>query len=227
MSATPHKDLQARILEAAIDLAQTRQWATLTLIEIAKHADIPMADLYGVTDKNSLCDALEPWSDQAMSAEAADMEDTPRERLFDVIMNKFEHMEPHRSGLLSIMQARDRSPRRIGALLKARKASAEWALCCAGLDSYGSGTERTATILGVAWVIGKTERAWRQDDSADFARTMATLDTELTNAEERLARLRRFSGKSHANPATDDTYANIMPEESSEPEAPQAASEPV
>lgn len=193
--------LMTRALEAALALAQTKPWHAVTLIDIAAHADMAMSDLYGVVDKDKLTDALESWADGAMSAEAADMDDTPRERLFDIIMRRFEHMEPFRAGLLPIMQARERSPARLAALLKARRASAQWALSCAGLD-HGTGTERAARTLGIAWVIGKTERAWRRDENEDFARTMATLDAELTRAEERLARLSRFSRHDKAPNAT-------------------------
>lgn len=182
-----------RALEAALSLSQIKAWKIITLVEIAAHADISLSELYGITDKDRLIDALEGWADGAMSSERADMKDTPRERLFDIIMRRFEHMEPYREGLLPIMRLRDRAPTRLAALVQARKASAQWALICAGLD-HGSGAERAARGLSVAWAIGKTERAWRSDTGGDFARTMATLDAELAMAEDRLSGLARFSG---------------------------------
>lgn len=214
-------DLITRALEAALDLAKTQSWSSLTLIEIAKHGDISMAELYNVADKDTLTDALEHWADGAMSAEAADMDDTPRERLFDVIMRRFEHMEPHRLAILTLMKARDRAPVRLANLLKARRGSARWALSCAGLDD-GSQTVQTANILGTAWVIGKTETAWRKDDSGDFARTMATLDAELTSAEERLNRLRKLTGKKSRG----EHQSHTTPENASEPEARPAETDP-
>ena len=205
-------------LKAALELACDKPWSDLTLIEIAKHAGIAMSDLYSLADKETLSDALEAWADEDMSAEAADMEDTPRERLFDVIMRRFEKMEAYRKGILSIMRVRDRSPARMANLLKARRASAKWALSCAGLDN-GASTSQAAKTIGIAWVIGKTERAWRKDESGDFARTMATLDAELTLAEERLGRFERFTGTA---PKTANT---AKPEATSSPEAPPAESD--
>ena len=197
-------------LEAALTLAADRPWRDITLLEIAKEAGLDIADLYGVADKDTLMDALESWADKAMSAEASDPEETPRERLFDTIMRRFEHFEAHRAGVLSLMKARDKSPQRLAALLGARNTAAEWALACAGLDQ-GTQAERTARKLGVAWIIGKTERAWRGDESGDFARTMATLDAELVAAEERLDRFSRFTRRRKPSSS----------EETSPPEAPQ------
>ena len=216
-------DLIIKAFEAALDLAQngqdSRAWASLTLIEIANHANIKMADLYNIADKDTLTDTLEGWADCAMSAEAADMDDTPRERLFDVIMYRFEHMEPHRLAILSLMKARETYPARLAALLKARRKSARWALACAGLDT-GTPAIKTARAFGIAWVIAKTERAWRKDESGDFARTMATLDAELTSAQERF---KRFESLSRFTPKTDQA---ATPGETSEPEARQGQTDP-
>jgi len=184
----------SRALSAALELANTRKWQSITLIEIAAAATLPMSELHGLADKDTLTDALEGWADEAMSAEAIDLDETVRERLFDVIMRRFEQMETQRAGVLSLMQARDRSPARLAALLQARRTSAGWALSCAGLDN-GNNAQRTARVLGIAWAIGKTERAWRKDESGDFARTMATLDAELSLIEERLSRFARFSSQ--------------------------------
>lgn len=225
MSSAPIPPLVYQALKAGLELASTRPWQTIPLLEIASRADISMSELYGIADKDTLSDALDGWADQAMSAEAIDLEDTPRERLFDVIMRRFELMEDHRAGVLSLMRARDRSPGRLAALLKARNTSARWALSCAGLDR-GNSPDLSAKSLALAWVIGKTERAWRKDESGDFARTMATLDAELTLAEERRARFNRFApkkSKSAAPTASDDVPPT--PAETNTPEAPQAESD--
>jgi AcrR family transcriptional regulator len=202
-------------LKSALELAGEREWNRLTLKDIAAHAGLSMSDFYGLVDKDSLTDALESWADKAMSSEDADMDETPRERLFDVVMRRFETMEAYRAGVIALMHARERAPARLTALVKARTKSARWALSCAGLDQ-GAGVEQTAKILGIAWAIGKTERAWRKDDAGDFARTMATLDAELTLAEERYGRLQRFGG------ANRKPSSQAKPEETSSPEAPRA-----
>lgn len=202
-------------LEAALTLAADRPWKEIKLLEIAEAAKVDIADLYGVADKDTLMDALESWADKAMSAEASEPDETPRERLFDTLMRRFERFEEHRAGVLSLMKARDKSAQRMAALLGARSTAAQWALACAGLDQ-GTPTERAARKLGVAWIIAKTERAWRSDESGDFARTMATLDAELVNAEDRLKRFSRFTRRRNTSGSSPSSA------ETSPPEAPQA-----
>jgi len=200
MAGMDKTDLITKAFEAGLDLAQngqqSRDWSSLTLIEVAAHANIKMADLYNIADKDTLTDTLESWADNAMSSEAADLEDTPRERLFE---------------------AREASPTRLAALLKARRKSARWALACAGLDN-GTPALKTARVLGTAWVIAKTEQAWRKDESGDFAHTMATIDAELTNAQERL---KRFESLSRFASRANDQAPSSKPEDTFEPEAPQ------
>ena len=204
------QDLEAKVFEAALQLAAQRDWHDISLREIADQAGCDLGDLYGVTGKAKLVSALESWADQAMSAEPADPTETDRERLFDAIMRRFEHMEANRAGVLSMMRARPRSPRGFAKLLRARRTSADWALSAAGLDT-GDTLALGAKRLGLVQVIARTERAWRDDTSGDFARTMATLDGELIALEERLGFLARFRPSQRSSGAT-----------SSRPEAPQA-----
>ncbi|MEO0982410.1 MAG: hypothetical protein AAFX03_07140 [Pseudomonadota bacterium] len=193
MSAKKRDPIKAGV-EAALKLGAARPWAEITLAEIADEAGLKLSEFYDVADKDSLSDAVEPYFDKAMSAEAADMDDTPRERLFDVIMRRFEAMEPHREGLLSLMKWRDRSPPRLAALLRARQRTAKWALACAGLDG-STRAPVSAKAANAGWAMARAERAWRKETSADFSRTMAALDKELRDAEDRLNALRMFRGR--------------------------------
>lgn len=211
-----------KALEAALDIAQSRAWRSLTLVEIAAHAEIPMADLYGVATKDDITDALDSWADRKMSVGSVDMEDLPRDRLFDVIMRRYEHMELHRPAILSLMKDRDRSAQRRLALVAARSASANWALSCASMDD-GSPGERTARKITLAWIIGRAEAAWRTDGSGDFAQTMSVLDEELKRAENRLERWHRFTGGRFSDRHTAEP---VKPETASPPEAPRAETDP-
>lgn len=207
-----------RAFEAALELATQHKWSKVTLIDIASASNLSLADLHGVTNKAALANHLEHWADSAMSSEPVDMEDSPRERLFDVIMLRFEKMEGRRAGVLALMKSRDQSASRSAALLKARKDSAEWALACAGLD-HGSPAELAARTLSLAWIIGKTERAWRKDENGDFARTMATLDEGLANAEERLGRIQRFrKGRRSASDTDQSAQDSETPKEADAPQ---------
>lgn len=161
-----------------------------------------LSDFHGVATKQTLADAADPYFDKSMSAEGVDPEDTPRERLFDVIMLRFEAMEPHRDGLKRLMAWRERSPVQLAKLAGARKRSADWALISAGLDGR-SALPASFRAIGVAWAMARAEHAWREETEPGFARTMARLDKELRRLEERFDTFARFTGQSRRRRADD------------------------
>lgn len=181
-------------LMAALDLAAGKPWAEVTLAEIAAGAGLTLNDFHGVGGKEEILEALEGYFDRAMSAEGVPEDSEARERLFDVIMKRFEAMEEHRAGVRELMKFRETSLTHVVRLPVHRHASAAWALASAGLDD-DSGAPASLKRLATAFVIGETERAWRKDSHGDFALTMAALDKGLRRAEERLGQFRRLTGR--------------------------------
>ena len=181
-------------LKAALDLAATRDWADIPLADIAAKAKLSLSDFHGVASREDLIEALDAHFDKAMSAEGVPDEASPRERLFDVIMLRFEAMEPYRAGLKSIQRFRELSLYHTARLPGHRHASAAWALASAGLD-HDTGAPASLKRIAIAFVIAEAERAWRRETSGDFALTMAALDKGLRRAEERLGQFRRFTGR--------------------------------
>ncbi|MEL7304056.1 MAG: hypothetical protein AAGJ53_10225 [Pseudomonadota bacterium] len=213
MAKTLDRDaLTSKALKSALKLASKTAWTDVTLRDIAEEAGIDLEAFYGQIDKSSVLDALDVWADKAMSEDAPDMKDTPRERLFDAIMLRFERLETQRAGALSMLAGRSRQPGDFAHRLRQRRKTAKWAMVAAGLDS-GAPVALGAMRVGLIRAISKAEAAWREDDSGDFARTMATLDGELINIEERLDQLSRLRKRFRRWP-------NMAA--SSRPEGPQA-----
>ena len=186
---TDPSNVLERGLKAALKLAEVRHWGDLTLAEIASEAGLSLKDFHGVADKADLSAAVEPMFDAAMSEGSISEAETPRTRLFDVIMMRFEAMEEVRDGAMSFLRWRDRSPAGLALRVRARIATARWALTCSGLDKV-DGPARSGLIASVSWAIAKAERAWRKETSADLSRTMAALDSELLKLEERVKWIR-------------------------------------
>lgn len=180
---------------AALELAETRPWSALTLSDIAAAAGLTLNDFHGLASVESLAEAAERHFDKAMSGEGIDLEETPRERLFDVIMLRFEAMEERRAGVLSLVQYREQSPLRLARHLAARKASADWALVSAGLDGADQAVPRDIRSVAVAYAMAQAERAWRKETDPGFARTMSKLDEELRKLEDSAGRFSRFTGR--------------------------------
>ena len=192
-------------VRAALKLAADTSWGDLTLAAIAKEAGVSLEQFHGIADRDTIADATESFFDKAMSEGSFVKDETPRTRLFDVIMLRFEAMEAYRPGLLSLMKWRQTQPLRLLSLVAARQASADWALVCSGLDT-SEGLPKPVKATAIGWAIAQAERAWRKEDSADLSRTMAKLDGELRKMEERASWItRRGRKKPEAEPAASDT----------------------
>ncbi|MBK8200555.1 MAG: hypothetical protein IPK75_19620 [Acidobacteria bacterium] len=192
-------------LKAALELAASRAWSDIPLADIAAKAKLQLSDFHGVAAREDLVEALDGWFDKAMSAEGVPEETSARERLFDVIMLRFEAMEKYRAGLTALMKFRETSLTHLVNLPVHRHATAAWALASAGLDN-DSGAPASLKRIAIAFVIAQAERAWRRETNGDFALTMAALDKGLRRAEERLGQFRKFTGRARPDaPTTEET----------------------
>ena len=165
---------QAGILDkgllAALGLAAETAWADLTLADIAGAADIPLSEFHGLAGKDDLAAHADTYFDKAMSEEGVSRDESPRERLFDVIMLRFEAMEEYRAGLMSLMAYRDRTPSLLLTLPLAERAwrketSGDFARTMAALDKGLRDAEDRMEQLQrfTGWGKNKT----RQDNTAD------------------------------------------------------------
>ena len=203
----------ARIIDtaiiAALELAAETPWKDLTLARIAKKAAIPLEEFHGIATKDDLALAVSRFFDKVMSSEPVSMDEMPRERLFEVLMLRFEAMEEYRAGLLALNKHIEATPRLLVQVPLMLSKTSEWALVSAGLDD-ASGAPMGVKRLAIAAVIAQAHRAWRKETSGDFALTMAALDKGLREAEGRMDRVSRFMGrrrKSDDTP-TDDNGAD-------------------
>lgn len=176
------------ILDAALKLIAREGWRHLSLGKIARDADIPLADLYKyVRGKPALLAAFARRIDLAVLADAGevDLSGTPRDRIFDVLMLRFEAMEPYRDVIRILRKELPRDPLALLALARAGRRAFAWSMEAAGLPSDGFSGAAQSRLLG--YVFLRVLDVWLDDDPADLAHTMAALD-------RRLRRVERFLG---------------------------------
>jgi AcrR family transcriptional regulator len=178
------------IVAAAMRLAAERPWSDIPLAEIASAAGLGLIELYRLfPSKLAILDALARQADAAVLAVPADASgdasERPRDRLFDVLMRRFDTLLPSRPGLRRI--ARDLRRLRLDALPAALvlPRSMGWMLEAAGISSTGLRGALRIRLLGVAYLAAF--RVFLDDDSADLTRTMAALDRALRRVEPFLA----------------------------------------
>lgn len=187
-------DIIDKGVHVALKLAATQSWDDLTLAAIADEAGLKLKDFHGVATRDSLSYAVEGVFDKAMSEGSLSDDETPRTRIFDVIMMRFEAMEDVRDGAMSYLRWRDRTLAGLAWRVRARAATSKWALACAGLDRETS-VPGALHVANLAWAIAQAERAWRKETSPDLTRTMAALDAALIKALERTNLIKRATGR--------------------------------
>lgn len=186
--------LRRDLARSALALAAQGPWRETTLAQLAQAAGRPLSEFYGAS-LGEAADCVEEAFDRAIAEnmEALDAKQSVRDRLFELIMRRFEAMEPHRAAALSMEQGVDRDPTLLAAAHQRHVRCARWVLALAGLEADGMTGQARAQGLGV--IIGQARAAWRGDDSGDFAKTMASLDKNLRRAEEMFGRWAGFEKK--------------------------------
>jgi len=190
LDSTIRRDLA----RAALLVAAATPWREVTLVKLAHAASRPVSDFYPATLGDAV-DAAEEAFDRAIAddLDALDPGQSVRDRLFDLIMRRFEAMEPHREAVLAMEQGLDRDPVQMAAAHQRHVRCARWVLTLSGLEVDGMSGNARAQGLGV--IIGQARAAWRGDSAGDFNKTMASLDKNLRRAEEMFGRWAGFAPK--------------------------------
>jgi AcrR family transcriptional regulator len=189
------RSLEDRVLDAAFALAAERDWATLSLADIAAAAGLSIAALYPVCpSKAAVFDLLAARVDAAVleGVGPTDPEETVRDRLFDLLMQRFDTLRPYRPGLAGVV--RGLGPLDVAATWAAAwprlGRSMRWMLEAAGVGTAGLDGELRAAVLSGVYLAAM--RVWLRDDTPDMAKTMAELDARLRQAESLSRGVARF-----------------------------------
>lgn len=200
----PTDETGRRIVVVAMTLAAGRGWRRTGLAEVARAAGVPLAELYRrFPTRAHLLAGLSRLADAAvLAAEPADLnsetedepeDEPPRDRLFDVMMRRFDALLPYREGLASVTRDLRREPLTALAFAPHVARSMAWMLRAARIDP--DAPDGPALVAGLVAVHARVMRTFLADDTADLARTMAALDAELRRAESWWAALRRHGSR--------------------------------
>ena len=173
------------VLDAFLALIAEKGFAEVTLRDVAAAADLGLADLYRLyPDKVALAAAFMARIDAAVLAgtpRQADPEETARDRLFDVMMRRYDALRPHRDALRALRRAGTRDPLLALALGPALRRSMGAMLEAASLSSEGlTGALRQNGLLAIHHAVS---RAVDHDETLDLSKTMAALDNRLKMVE--------------------------------------------
>ncbi len=177
------RDPRKRIMAAALDLAAARGWGALPLSAIAVEAGVGLAQmLESFPSKSALVRGLLADIDaRVLAGGEVDADATYRDRLFDVLMRRFDALAPHKDGVAAIVKDSALDPVFAACVGPRLIGSMGWMLEAADVPS--SGVAGLARSKGLALIYLTAFRVWLDDDTPDMARTMAALDRGLARAE--------------------------------------------
>jgi AcrR family transcriptional regulator len=183
-TATSSGSPRDKILDATLALAEREGWRKASLGAIAGEAGVPLHQLYGeFRSRAAILSGLMARTDAAVLAEtsAGGSKDTPRDRLFEVLMRRFDALKPRRAALKVIARDLGSDPPTALCSAPAFLRSMTWMLEAAGLPSTGIRGRLHVRALAVLYLC--VLRTFVTDDTEDLAKTMAALDRRLTQAE--------------------------------------------
>ena len=176
--------LSSTQLERAFATVEEKGWSRLTLADLAAGLELSLVELRAMIDsKYDLISALNRHVDEAVLQDCAsiDLSDSPRDRLFEVMMARFDALTPYRDAL-GMMAFAARSDFRLAAIThKHLQRSMGWMLEAAGLGDGGLRGKFRQNGLTVVYI--RASMAWLKDGSEDLSATMKALDQALEDAE--------------------------------------------
>jgi AcrR family transcriptional regulator len=184
------QDLREKIIDALMGLASERSWDMISLSDVADRAGVSLAqfrDAY--PSKGAILAGFSRRIDKIVMDAATDdlAQESDKDRLFDVLMRRFDAMAPYKKALLGVNDWAMRDPAALPNLNQLALNSLRFMLEAAGLNSEGPLGALKLQGLALAWT--HVFHVWLTDDTADLATTMAALDKELTRGESVVARV--------------------------------------
>ena len=173
-----------RIIDAALACIARQGWRRLALADIAAEAGLPILGVYRLySSKPAILCAFFRRIDEAVLAAPLDSEpdERPRDRVFDLLMRRFDALTPHRAALEVLGRELPTDPLAALAAGAGLLRSMRWMLEAAGISGEGLGGVLAVKLTAAAYLA--TLRVWLRDASPDLAPTMAALDRRLRGIE--------------------------------------------
>lgn len=183
------QEFDAAVVAAVFAQAGERGWGRVSIAEAARAAGLDLARTRArFPAKFVVLLRFGSLADQA-ALTGATTEGPVKDRLFDIIMRRFDLLQAHRAGVLAVLDAAKFDPALGLVLTRLSTRSMGWLLEGAGISTNGlRGLLRCKGLLGV-WLYAV--RAWAEDDSPDLASTMTAVDKAL----DRAGQLARYLGE--------------------------------
>jgi len=184
------KDAREKVVDALMALAAERTWAEISMADVADRAGLSLAQFRDAfPSKGAVLAGFSRRIDRIVLDETPDdlAGESAKDRLFDVLMRRFDAMKPYKAALVHIDAWAMRDPPALVEINRLAINSLRFMLEAAGESSEGP--LGAVKLQGLVLVWLRTFHVWLDDESDDSARTMAALDHELEQGRVWAARL--------------------------------------
>jgi ubiquinone biosynthesis protein COQ9 len=179
-------EFDTALVNAAFSLAAEQGWRRVSPAAAARRAGLDLAATrQRYAGQAGILRAFGRLAD-AQALTGALTEGPVRDRLFDILMRRFDFLQTHRAGVLALVRALPGEPVLALCLARATLTSMGWMLEGAAVSAQGVSGEIRKKGLALVWGYGM--RAWCRDESADLTTTMAAMDKALDRADGLAAR---------------------------------------
>ncbi|MBN9024332.1 MAG: TetR/AcrR family transcriptional regulator [Rhizobiales bacterium] len=186
---------KAKIVDAFLGLLSEKPYAGIGLGDIAARAGLTLGELRSAYDGKLaiLADFIRQVDSAVLdSTEAPSAEESRRDRLFDLIMKRLDHMAPRRAAVRHLAESARRDPGMALCLNRIALDSARFMLAGAGIST--DGLRGAARTQGFVLMAARIVPVWLQDEDPDLSKTMAAVDRALEHAETWSHRTDRAAG---------------------------------
>jgi len=190
-ATAPPPDVSDRdkAIRALMALLAEHPWIEIDLSDVATQAGLSLAQLRAAFGSPlAILAAYIKSVDEAVLADGHvvdesgdDDGETPRERLFEVLMRRLDILSPDKEAIASLMHSAHRNPPLALALNSLAVQSQRWMLTAAGIKT--NGPKGMIRAQGLALVFAQVLTVWLDDDEPGLDRTMAALDRGLASGQ--------------------------------------------
>ena len=159
-------------------------WRRLSIAAIAAEAGLPILSVYrAFPSKSAILRGFFRRVDETVltAPVEAEADERPRDRLFDLLMRRFDALGPYKEALEVLGRELPTDPCAALAAGVRLLHSMRWMLEAAEVSASGIGGIVAVKLTAAAYMA--TFRVWLRDDSPDLAPTMAALDRRLRGIE--------------------------------------------
>jgi hypothetical protein len=185
----PTEKTHQKVIASFIELLETHRIEEITYSAIADNAGVKIEVVRACCNgKLDLLAAFMQDIDQKVLKERDPdlMDETRRDRLFDVLMCRLDIMEPHREAIRNLRKTVVKDPALAMHMHKLVTRSMKWMLVAAGIEEFGLRSVGMSNALALGFE--RLVRVWLEDDAPGHPKVMVAVDDMLANGEKWMSR---------------------------------------